>query len=631
MTEPTPRSRAALFRPVMRAGLLVWLWLAGGPAEAQHRPASNPGMAPLTNPASAPGRQSVPAAAGPRASGPLAPRLSPPWGQLPITPGQRDLNLGQQLLERRQQQQDIERALTAPPGTQLAPPPGPPAPAQGKGGHTVTLTGVDLDFSGQRPLFNVARKAAAYLDRPLDNQGVFELVRALTAELYERGYVTSNISLGQPAVVAGRLKLRVNWGRIKGWRIDGRPISSWREFSMVGWAMPNWRNAILNIRDIDQAIEAMNNGFKRVTVAIEPADTLGDSYLNLSVQRNAWMQASLGRDNSGFGVPAQGRDKYNLTLGFGDLLGWNDTLTLFTSRRRYADRVHDGEQSYDAALRLPLGYTRIDLQAGYNSYKNLLRSGGLSYQSAGNSRSAGLRVTRTVFRDATSQLSFYGALKTRQNKNYLAGTRLEVSSKHYSDATLGLQWSKQFGRHAGFVDLSWNRGLNINQGQYAAFDEVEPRGHVSRFNGVLSWQASFVPGGQLLTMQSQLGFQYSRQILLNSYQLTLGDEYTVRGYNRHSLQSGDRGFYLSNTLTLPLSLPWFAGGQARLAPFVGLDVGMLHNNAKDSRSQKMAGVAIGLRLSTPLLSFSATYSKPLLAAEGKGKTPVWYLNSTLSF
>ena len=84
-------------------------------------------------------------------------------------------------------------------------------------------------------------------------------------------------------------------------------------------------------------------------------------------------------------------------------------------------------------------------------------------------------------------------------------------------------------------------------------------------------------------------------------------------------------------MTLPLNLPWFAGGQARLAPFVGLDVGMLYNNAKDSRSQKMAGAAIGLRLSTPLLSFSATYSKPLLAAEGRGKTPVWYLNTTLSF
>lgn len=607
-------------------GLLVGLGMAAGSTEAQTLPAVGAGRTPLATLVTGAGGQGMADGAGL-----LAPRLPPPLGQVPITPGQRDLNLGQQLLERRQQQLDIDRALSAPPGAPRVPPPGLPVPAPGKGGHTVTLKGVDLDFNGQRAPFNVARKAATYLDRPLDNQGVFELVRALTAELYERGYVTSNISLAQPGVVAGRLQLRVNWGRIKGWRIDGRPISGWREYAMVGWAMPNWRNAVLNIRDIDQAIEAMNNGFKRVTVAIEPADTLGDSYLNLSVKRQAWVQTSLGRDNSGFGVPAQGRDKYNLTLGFGDLLGWNDTLTLFTSRRRYADRVHEGEQSVDVALRLPLGYTRIDLQAGYNSYKNLLRSGGLSYQSAGNSRSAGLRVTRTVFRDATGQLSFYGALKSRQNKNYLAGTRLEVSSKHYSDATLGLQWSRQFGRHAAFVDLSWNRGLNINQGQYAAFDEVEPRGHVSRVNGVLSWQASFAPGGQLLTVQSQLGFQFSRQILLNSYQLTLGDEYTVRGYNRHSLQSGDRGFYLSNTVTLPVSLPGFSGGRMRLAPFVGLDVGLLRNNTKDSRSQKMAGAAIGLRLSMPLLSFSATYSKPLLAAEGKSKTPVWYLNTTLSF
>ncbi|MGE8604930.1 MAG: hypothetical protein ACN6OH_18555, partial [Bordetella trematum] len=73
--------------------MLVCLGLAALPAEAQHRPAAKPGMTPLATPAAAPGHQGLPAGAGPRARGPLAPRLPPPLGQLPITPGQRDLNL----------------------------------------------------------------------------------------------------------------------------------------------------------------------------------------------------------------------------------------------------------------------------------------------------------------------------------------------------------------------------------------------------------------------------------------------------------------------------------------------------------------------------------------------------------
>ncbi|KCB30116.1 filamentous hemagglutinin transporter protein FhaC [Bordetella hinzii L60] len=551
----------------------------------------------------------------------------PPSGQQPLTPGQRDLNIDQNRFERELQQQHIDRALNQPHGTRLEAPEAPAGPDVTEPGHTVTLTGVDLDFGPQPRLFDVEPLVQAYLHHPIGNQGVFNLVRALTARLYELGYVTSNIALGKPAVVEGRLKLHVNWGRIKGWRINGQSIEGWRERAMVGWAMPNWEGAILNIRDMDQAIENMNNGFKQVTVTIAPAEDYGYSYLDLTMQRAAWARFSVGRDNSGLGTPGQGRDKYNVSVGMGDLLGINDALQLFTSRRYFADASHDGEQSYDLAYRVPLGYTRIDLQAGYSSYKSLLRAHGLAYQSAGNSRSLGLRVTRTVYRDATTQFSLYGGLKTRQNKNYLAGTLLAISSKHYSDGTLGAQWSKQHGRHAMFADLSWNRGLGINNGQYSAFSPTHANAYASRVNGILSWQANFAPRGHLLTVQSQLGFQYSRQMLLNSYQLTLGDEYTVRGFSRLGSQSGDKGVYLSNTVSAPMSLP--GSGGVRLAPFVGLDAGVLKNNNEGARAVNIAGWAAGLRVNTPYWNVSATYAKPMWSP--LPKKPLWYINTSVVF
>ncbi|CAM4117620.1 ShlB/FhaC/HecB family hemolysin secretion/activation protein [Bordetella pseudohinzii] len=551
----------------------------------------------------------------------------PPSGQQPLTPGQRDLNIEQNRLEREQQQRLIDRALTQPPGTRLEAPELPAEPDITEPGHTVTLSGVDLDFGPQPSLFDAESLVASYLHRPLGNQGIFNLVRQLIGRLYELGYVTSNIALGKPAVVQGRLQLHVNWGRIKGWRIDGKPVEAWRDRTMVAWAMPNWQGAVLNIRDMDQAIENMNNGFKQVTVTIAPAEEYGYSYLDLTVQRAAWARFSVGRDNSGLGTPQRGRDKYNVSVAMGDLLGINDTLNLFTSRRYFGDAAHDGEETYDLAYRIPLGYTRIDLQAGYSSYKNLLRAHGLAYQSAGNSRHLGLRVTRTVYRDATTQFSLYGGLKTRQNKNYLAGHLLAISSKHYSDGTLGMQWSKQHGRHAMFADLSWNRGLGMNQGQYSAFSPTHANAYASRVNGILSWQADFAPGGQLLTVQSQLGFQYSRQMLLNSYQLTLGDEYTVRGFSRMTSQSGDKGVYLSNTVSAPMSLPWFGG--VRVTPFVGLDAGVLKNNNEGARAVNIAGWAAGLRVNTRHWNVSATYAKPMWSP--LPKKPVWYINTSIVF
>ncbi|KAK82557.1 filamentous hemagglutinin transporter protein FhaC [Bordetella holmesii CDC-H635-BH] len=552
--------------------------------------------------------------------------LFAPNGQQPLTPGQRDLDFEHNRLQRAQQQRQIDRALSQPPGSTIEAPETTPAPDLTRPGHTVAVSGVDLDFGTQPVLFDAQTLAREFLHRPLDNQGLFNLVRLLTARLYELGYVTSNIALLEPALKNGRLQLKVNWGRIKGWRINGKPLQTLRDRAMVGWAIPNWWRSPLNIRDLDQAIENMNNGLKQVTVTIAPAEEYGYSYLDLRVERAAWARFSIGADNSGLGTPQQGRDKYSLSVGTGDLLGISDSLNLFASRRYFSDAGSDGEQSYDLSYRIPLGYTRIDLQAGYSSYKNLLRAHRLAYQSAGNSRNVSLRITRTVYRDATSQFSLYGALKSRQNKNYLAQTRLDVSSKHYSDGTLGLQWSVQRGRQAMFADLSWNRGLGLNNGQYSAFDAVNARGYASRVNAIVSWQGSFAPGGQALRVQSQLGFQYSRQILLNSYQLTLGDEYTVHGFSRMTSQSGDKGVYWSNTVSLPVRWPRLAG--VSLTPFAGLDVGRLQNN-QDTAAVSMAGWALGVRLSSPYWNLSATYARAMWSP--LPKKPLWYLSTSFVF
>jgi filamentous hemagglutinin len=86
--------------------------------------------------------------------------------------------------------------------------------------------------------------------------------------------------------------------------------------------------------------------------------------------------------------------------------------------------------------------------------------------------------------------------------------------------------------------------------------------------------------------------------------------------------AGDKGLYLSNTLSMPINNV-FSG-------FVGADVGVVQDSLPDAARQVISGFALGLRGNWKHASFSVTHAEPMQRVH-KSARDVLYATATVRF
>jgi len=87
--------------------------------------------------------------------------------------------------------------------------------------------------------------------------------------------------------------------------------------------------------------------------------------------------------------------------------------------------------------------------------------------------------------------------------------------------------------------------------------------------------------------------------------------------------SGDRGIYLSNTVSMPINNV--------LTGFVGADIGVVDSNKTGLKHETISGFALGLRGNWKHASFSLTHAEPLQGAKPNTARDVLYATATLRF
>jgi len=434
------------------------------------------------------------------------------------------------------------------------------------------------------------------------------IIRDLTNHYIGKGFVTTIVTVHPGTLAGGKLTLEVKWGTIKGVTINGQPPQGIRDSLRLFSALPFAEGSVLDMENLDQAVDNLLRAGGNDRIRIVPSVAEGASVLDVIDSGGKPLTFGAGLNNSG--RQEEGWHQYSATLGVNNLLGLNDTISTYYAEQDYKDgdnlqRI--GSVNYS----LPLGNWMLDASWYGSRYEKAVGGDFGKYRTDGSSQRYNARLSRLLQRNASGKTSGYIRAGVRDNDNAIEGMELGVSSKQYSEFGAGVTHVGALGGGWVYGDVSVSAGVPWfgaawrDDPHLAAFDT-----DYFKVNGMVTWSRPFRIGPVELQYEAGGGFQYSPSTMVNDAQLSLGDEFTVRGFKDTAFY-GDSGAYLSNTVKFPIRAGVLGG--IEVAPFVGYDMGFVNSNLEGRAPEYLIGAAAGLRFASKYVTSSFSYGWPLKA------------------
>jgi hemolysin activation/secretion protein len=432
-------------------------------------------------------------------------------------------------------------------------------------------------------------------------QGVGVLQQRAQEALVAKGFVTSRILVQPQDLSTGNLVFTVLPGTLHQIRPEsGVPQRTLRS------AMPMREGDILNLRDIEQALE----NFQRVPttqadIQIAPASTPDQSDLIIQLQTAFPLRASFSLDDSG--SKSTGKYQGSATLSWDNPLGLNDLFYVSQGNdAQGGDPGPRGNQSNTLHYSLPWGYWAFGMTATDSNYYQTITGSTTGYTYSGSSGSTELKASRLVYRDATRKDTVYLKAVERHARNFINGTEVLVQRRASTLWELGLEHKVFLGQGTFQAQVAYKRGTR----DFEAIDAPEESSNTgtarpSFYTADLTWSSPWTPWQFPLGYQANLRLQATDVALASPDRFGLGGRYTVRGFDGENSLSGDTGWLLRQDLQWNL-------GQTAGQLYLALDMGEVDGpNASGLTDRFMAGTAIGWRVQYKKLQLDAFLGRPL--------------------
>lgn len=427
-----------------------------------------------------------------------------------------------------------------------------------------------------------------------------EFLRNLSNHYIEAGYVTSRAFMTPQDLSSGVLLIVIVEGKVEKVLFNGKKA----DFLLM--ALPGVSGTLLNLRDIEQGLDQINRLSRyNAQIKLLPSSQQGYSIVDIQTVEKRLVTVAAGFNNSG--QKSTGEEQLSVSLTGENFFKLLDQWSLRATKSAAIINSKDSESLY-LGVDLPLGYWNLGYRTSYSNYITTFSNQGFTFDSSGKTNSHDAELKWLFYRDDVSKSALKAIISHRREKNYILGNLLEAGSRNLSSASLAWDHSTRLG--GGFMSLSPKVSLGTDWfGGERTQSQDDSLPTAQFIKGSLAGSYTY-PITQSLSLSSTIFAQWSNDTLYGSERLSIGGEYSVRGFKGTSI-SGDEGYYWRNDINYHFGQWPYIG---LLSTQLALDTGTIVEDSQDAYERgSLFGSSVSLKTQAKYASSSLTFGFPIEA------------------
>ena len=508
--------------------------------------------------------------------------------------------------EARQERLGEERAEVV-----MPPPPSSDLPADESVRFHISQITIENQVERFRFLERIARP---YVDKELSLSDINKLIHAMNQSLMARGFSTSRIAIPEQNLSSGELRLVLQIGYIGTVRFaEGSSSLYWKNL------FPFHEGDILNVRDIEQGIEqAKRLPSQDISVQLLPSDQPQRTDVVLTVKRGKNFYGTISVDDSG--LEDTGKLQWYTSIGIDQPFHKNDMLRIGMNLDGARDGYEKGTRGHNISYTYPYGRHTFSFSYQRSKYHQTVESIPYNFISAGDSNISTLSWDYVLHRSAAMKTSMDIRLRKRNAHSFLNDVELPIQAMHQTSMEVGFAERLYLQRNTLYFRLAHRFGLGwLGAQKEKPYDDAPKtlyRMWLLDIDFVHPFEFSHRPATFTTSFHGQYTMDDMR--LYGVDMISMGNRYTVRGFDGEVTLMGTNGWYLRNELSTR-----FPKQKAEL--YLGLDVGAVYGYGTEVyNGHVIAGTVLGLRGAMDMLSYDVFAAKPIQKPEGFRTPDVTY-------